>query len=198
VVVVLHASAADLPVNWVPKLGGWVNDTANVLSTVDRERLSEMLNDYHTETHHQIAVLIIDTLGGEAMEVFSLRTANVWRLGSKGIDDGIVVTVAMKERRTRIELGTGVARFISDADAKAIIDTDMVPAFAKGDIYGGLEKGLKTLMEEGRRFVVPDPKIGAMRRVVPDSANMNAPFCLSSAIVCESLVNWNSQLARAH
>jgi uncharacterized membrane protein YgcG len=45
-------------------------------------------------------------------------------------------------------------RFISDADAKAIIDTEITPAFTKGDFSGGLERGLKRLMEEGRRFVV--------------------------------------------
>jgi uncharacterized protein len=153
-VAVGAVGAANLEGGWVPKLTGGVNDTANVLSGVDRDRISEILRNYERETHHQIVVLTIATLGGETIEAFSLRTANAWGLGIKGVDDGILVTLAMKERRVRVELGKGMERFISDADAKAIIDTEMTPAFAKGDYSGGLERGLKRLMEDGRRFVV--------------------------------------------
>jgi hypothetical protein len=86
-------------------------------------------------------------------ESFCLRTFNKWGLGRKGIDDGILICMAMKERRVRIELGFGMERYISNADAKAIIDKDMTPSFAKGDFAGGLELGLKRLMVgRGRRF----------------------------------------------
>jgi hypothetical protein len=86
-------------------------------------------------------------------ESFCLRTFNKWGLGRKGIDDGILICMAMKERRVRIELGFGMERYISNADAKAIIDKHMTPSFAKGDFAGGLELGLKRLMVgRGRRF----------------------------------------------
>jgi len=140
--------------NWVPKLTGRVNDSANILSKSDRERLSDILRKYEQETHHQIAVLTIATLGDEPIETFSLRTFNAWGLGFKGLDNGILVTLAMKERRVRIELGKGMQRFISDADAKLIIDKEMTPAFSKGNFLTGLEHGLERLMDEGRRFVV--------------------------------------------
>jgi uncharacterized protein len=152
----ISAWAADSSeLNRVPKLSGWVNDTAKVLTEADRERLAEMLSDYHKETHHQIVVLTIASLGDEKIEAFSLRTAAAWGLGYKNIDNGILVTLSMRERKIRIELGKGMERYISNADAKGIIDTDMTPAFSKGDIYGGLHKGLLQLMDEGRRFVVP-------------------------------------------
>jgi len=147
--------------DWVPKLSGWVNDTAGVLTVAEQERIAGTLEKYQRETHHQIAVLTIPSLGEERIEVFSLRTANAWGLGNKGFDDGILVILAMRERRARIELGKGMQRFISDADAKKIMDTDMTPLFSKGDISGGLERSLERLMEEGRRFVVeiePAPK----------------------------------------
>jgi uncharacterized protein len=147
--------------DWVPKLSGWVNDTAGVLAVAERERIAGTLEKYHQETHHQFVVLIIPSLGEEKIETFSLRTANVWGLGNKGFDDGILITLAMKERRARIELGKGMERFISDADAKQILETEMTPLFAKKDFAGGLERGLERLMDEGRRFVVeigPAPK----------------------------------------
>ena len=116
---------------------------------------------YQRETHHQVAVLTIPGLDGETIEAFSLRTANAWGLGNKGFDDGILVTLAMRERRVRSELGKGMQRFISDADAKQIVDAEMTPLFLKGDISGGLERGLERLMDDGRHFVV---EIGAPAR----------------------------------
>lgn len=146
------AAAIDSRIIPVPVLNGRVNDTADVLSMADQERLSNLLIEYETETKHQIAVLIVPTVADEAIESFCLRTAKAWRLGRKGVDDGIVVCLAMKERRVRIELGIGMNRYISNAEAKEIIDMEMTPLFAKGDIASGLERGLKRLMEEGRRF----------------------------------------------
>jgi uncharacterized protein len=140
----------------VPTLKGRVNDTADVLSTEDRERITNLLAGYEKETKHQYAVLIVPTLGGESIESFCLQTLNTWRLGRRGINDGILVCMAMRERQVRVELGYGMERFISNAEAKEIIDTDMTPWFAKGDYAGGLQRGLVRLMDEGRRFVARD------------------------------------------
>jgi uncharacterized membrane protein YgcG len=80
--VAISAWAADSSEpNQVPKLGGWVTDTAKVLTETDRERLTKLLSDYHKETHHQIVVLIIGSLRDEKIEPFSLRTAPAWGLG---------------------------------------------------------------------------------------------------------------------
>ena len=138
----------------VPRLEGRVTDVARVLSEADRERLNSLLARYERETSHQIGVLLIPSLSEETIESFSLRVANSWKLGQKGLDNGILVTMAMKERAIRIELGVGMERFISNATAQSIINSSMVPAFRKGDYAGGLHAGLERLMSEGRRFVV--------------------------------------------
>jgi uncharacterized protein len=145
------AAAIDAGMIPVPALNGRVNDTANMLSIEDQERLVKLLRNYEKETKHQIAALIVPTLGDEAIESFCLRTFNKWGLGRKGIDDGILVCMAMKERWVRVELGIGIGmeRYISNAEAKEIIDAEMTPLFSKGDIGGGLERGLKRLMEAG-------------------------------------------------
>jgi uncharacterized protein len=140
----------------VPALKDRVNDTAGVLTAAERERLSGLLGQYERETYHQLAVLTIPTLSGEPLEAYSLRVANTWGLGIKGFDNGILVLLAMKERKVRIELGKGMERYISDAQTKAIIDDSMVPAFKKGDFAGGLQNGLQRLMAEARKYVV-DP-----------------------------------------
>jgi uncharacterized membrane protein YgcG len=153
------AAAIDSRMIPVPVLSGRVSDAADVLSIEDHERLSKLLRNYEQETKHQIAVLIVPTLAGEAIESFCLRVAKVWRLGRKGIDDGIVVCMAMTERRVRIELGIGINRYISNAEAKEIIDSEMTPLFSKGDFAGGLERGLKRLMEEGRRLIALNTRL---------------------------------------
>jgi len=148
--VLLAAAACDR----TPHLEGHVTDLANVFSVRERERLTEMLSAYEEETSHQLAVLAVPRLSGESIESFSLRVANSAALGRKGVNNGILVILAMEERRVRIELGLGFERYIPDSKAKDIIGTGMVPAFREGDYAGGIERGLQQLMVEGRRFVV--------------------------------------------
>lgn len=143
----------------VPPLEGRVNDLAGVFSQSDLKSLTKLLKDYESETHHQIAVLTISTLNGEQIESFSLRVANTWHVGLKGWDDGIVVTLAMREREIRIELGKGMQHYISDAAARGIIERDMIPAFRRGDFAGGVRAGLMALMEKARKYrIVRPPK----------------------------------------
>ena len=144
--------AADI--KWTPRLEGRVTDGANVLSVADRDRLSKVLARYEQESHHQIAVLIIPTLSEESIESFSLRVAKAWGLGQKNLDNGILVTLAIKERKVRIEIGLGMAKYISDATAQSIIANHMVPAFRNGEYAIGLQAGLEQLMKEGRQFVI--------------------------------------------
>jgi len=113
-----------------------------------------MLEGYEQETSHQLAVLVITTLSEESIDSFSLRVANVWGLGQKGLNNGILVTLAIKERRVRIALGFGMEKYITNAMAQSIINNAMVPAFRKGDYLGGLQAGLELLMKQGRQFVV--------------------------------------------
>ena len=144
--------AADY--QWTPRLEGRVTDKANVLSISDRDRLTKMLERYEQETSHQLAVLVITTLSEESIESFSLRVANAWGLGQKSLNNGILVTLAIKERRVRIGLGLGMEKYITNATAQSIISNAMVPTFRKGDYSGGLQAGLELLMKQGRQFVV--------------------------------------------
>jgi uncharacterized protein len=139
---------------WVPPFEGHISDSAKVLLPADRVRLTNMLIRYEHETTHQIAVLIVPTLSGESIDAFSLRVANAWELGQKGLNNGILVALAIEEREVRIEVGLGMQRYITDSIAESIISSVMVPAFREGDYAGGLQSGLERLMKEGRRFIV--------------------------------------------
>ncbi|MBU4010616.1 MAG: TPM domain-containing protein, partial [Proteobacteria bacterium] len=87
---------------------------------------------------------------------FSLRVAKANGIGYKGYDNGILITLAVKEKKVRIELGKGMEPYISNSTAKMIIVTKMTPYFAKDDFATGLENGLNQLMEKAREFVIKD------------------------------------------
>ena len=147
---VVHPAESEL----IPRLEGRVTDIANILSAADRERLVGILARYEEETFHQLAILTVPTLSGESIESFSMRVANSWGLGQKGLDNGVLIVLAIKERQVRIELGLGMQKFVSNATAQSIINTAMVPCFRRADYAGGLESGLDQLMREARTFVV--------------------------------------------
>ena len=143
----------------VPLLEGRIVDKANMLSGAERERLAALLASYERETTHQIAVLTVPGLSGETIESFSLRVASSWQLGHRGFDNGILVALAMKERRIRIELGSGMESYVSNAKAQSIIDTVMVPAFRKGDFAGGLQLALRSEASRSCRMSTPATEI---------------------------------------
>jgi len=136
----------------VPKPDGRVTDLANLLSPKEKRDLDRRLADYERRTTHQLAVLTVASLHGEGIDEFSMRVAKAWALGQKGVDNGVLVTVAPAERRVRIELGQGMSRFITDAETKEIIETSMIPAFRRGRYAEGLNVGIDRIMELGLRY----------------------------------------------
>lgn len=138
----------------VPERAGRVTDKANVLKADDRARIEKALEQYERETFHPIALLTIPTLAGEPIESYSRRVASAWKLGQKGLDNGILLTVAMKEKIVRIELGQGMQKYISNDEAEEVIENHIIPSFDRGDYVRGIQAGIIELMRLGRRFVV--------------------------------------------
>ncbi|HEY2684104.1 MAG TPA: TPM domain-containing protein [Steroidobacteraceae bacterium] len=90
-----------------PKFTARVNDYAQVLQPDVKKQLESSLARYEKETTHQIVILTVPSLKGEPIEAYSLRVLNAWGLGRRGIDNGVLVTLAPSDRRARIELGVG-------------------------------------------------------------------------------------------
>ena len=131
-----------------------VIDEAEIFSLADKIRLNEMIAKYERETTHQFGVMTIKSLSGENIAAFSLRQAKSSRLGRKGINNGLLIIIAPNERVMRIELGTGIEKYISNSRAKEIIDFQMAPSFRHGEFSKGTELALIELMKDGRAFVI--------------------------------------------
>src|ERR1044072_365638 len=126
----------------VPQLTGRVVDQTGTLSSGDIAQLTQTLADLQTRRGSEIAVLIVPTTDGEAIEQFSLRVAEAWKIGRKKVDDGALLVVAKNDRRLRIEVGYGLEGALTDVTTKRIIDEDITPKFKGGDFAGGISAGV--------------------------------------------------------
>jgi uncharacterized protein len=143
----------------VPPLSGRVVDQTGTLSLGDIASLTQTLKDLETRKASQIAVLIVPTTEGEAIEQFSLRVAEAWKIGRKKVDDGALLVIAKNDRRLRIEVGYGLEGALTDVTTKRIIDEDITPKFKTGDFAGGVSAGVERMIRvaEGEKLPEPEP-----------------------------------------
>lgn len=141
----------------VPPLTGHVVDTTGTLEAGALLGLDDKLAAFEARKGSQIAVLLVRTTSPEALEQYSLRVAEEWRIGRGGVDDGIVLVVALDDRRMRFEVGYGLEGAVPDALARRIIAETIAPRFYEGDFAGGLEAGLDALLGviDGEALPVP-------------------------------------------
>lgn len=124
---------------------GRVSDYANLLAPADRQRLETYLADRETATGTQMAIAIFPSLEGESLEDFSIRLAQQWRIGQKGLDNGVILVVFVSERRLRFEMGYGLEPVIPDAVASGIIRDVIAPRFREGRYAAGLEDAARAV-----------------------------------------------------
>lgn len=141
------AAQALLP---VPPLGGRVVDLTGTLVATQRQALEAELEALERRKGAQLAILIVATTQPEAIEQFSLRVVEDWKLGrgevdGRRVDDGVLLLVAKDDRRVRIEVGYGLEGAIPDAYARRIIAETIAPRFRQGDFAGGLQAAVADL-----------------------------------------------------
>ncbi len=129
----------------VPYLSERVVDLAELLSGPTEQDLNSRLEVLEDDTGSQIAVLTIPTLEDEALEDFSLRVAETWKLGRGAFDDGALLLIVREERKMRLEVGYGLEPIVPDAIANRILDTVIRPRFREGDFDGGVTAAVDTL-----------------------------------------------------
>ncbi|HET8759424.1 MAG TPA: YgcG family protein [Nitrospiria bacterium] len=146
----LVLSAALVGLAWaeqpIPPFTAFITDLTNTLSPGQRTTLEQDLSAFSQRKGSQIAVLLVPTTEPEAIEQYALRAAESWKLGRKGVDDGVLFLVAKDDRAMRIEVGYGLEGVIPDAVAKRIISEIVVPYFKQGDFYGGVDAGVERLI----------------------------------------------------
>jgi uncharacterized protein len=164
----------------VPPLVGRVNDGANVLSAQMRSQLEAQLESYERSTGHQLAVLTIPSLEGEPIEDYTIRVVESWQLGKKGKDDGVLLFVAVGDRKIRIEVGYGLEGDLPDALVGRIIREVMAPAFRQGDLGFGITRAVSAISSAtgGQGESLPPP-----RRTRSHDGGGLSPYLLLALVV---------------
>jgi len=156
------AFAADPPADPipVPKLTGHVVDLTGTLTSPERERIDAKLRDFEQSRGSQVAVLLVPSIGPEAIEDFATRVTDAWRLGRKGVDDGVLFVIAKQERKMRIQTGRGVQGTLTDILSKRIVADIVAPRFRTGDFAAGVNDGVDAIMKaiEGEDLPLPAKK----------------------------------------
>lgn len=134
----------------VPKLKGYVNDYAGMISPSAKAKLEGELKAFEQADSTQIVILTIPSLEGEVIEDFGIRVAESWKIGQKGKDNGIIFIAAKQERKMRIEVGRGLEGRLTDLMAGRIIDLVVKPSFKRGDFDGGFIAGVSSLIDATR------------------------------------------------
>jgi uncharacterized protein len=137
------AASAALPVPPAPTRR--VNDYAGALSAADRDRLERKLIERERGSTNQVAVAIFRSLEGESLEDFSIRLAQSWRVGQKGLDNGVIFLIFLDDRRMRLEVGYGLEGTLTDAVSSSILRTAVAPRFREGGVADGIAAGLDAI-----------------------------------------------------
>ena len=134
----------------IPALGTRrVVDEAGVLTQSEIDSLTAQIDAYEAASKGQMAVFIIRSLHGDAIEDFSLAVAEKWQIGWRGEDNGVLLLLAMDEHESRLEIGYGLEGVINDARAGDIL-RDMAPYMRKAQF----EKAISFVIASVAAFVL--------------------------------------------
>jgi uncharacterized protein len=148
-------SAADVD---IPPLKARVTDLTATLSDEQRNALEGKLAAFEEKKGSQLAVLLVPSTQPETIEQYSIRVVEQWKLGRKGVDDGVLLLIAKNDRKLRIEVGRGLEGALPDATAKRIIDEYLVPPFKQGDFNGGVNAAVDRIIKVIDGEPLPPPQ----------------------------------------
>ncbi|WP_159516318.1 TPM domain-containing protein [Acinetobacter sp. 18QD2AZ41W] len=141
----------------LPSLNEPVIDQTNLLSPAEKQAINQRILNLHNAGKGQIGVVIIPTTGQEDIFDYSMRVADAWQLGSAKRDNGLLMTIAINDRRIQILTGYGLEGVLPDIVAGRIINDKITPYFKQAQYAQGIDSGLAEI----ERILNLDPEIAA-------------------------------------
>ena len=146
IMLVFSPLTANAAVGQFPKPVGFVNDFANVIPPAQAQSMEQYLRALNQRTGAQVAVVTVKNIKGyTGPEEYAVDLFSAWKIGEKGKDNGLLVLLAMKEKKVKIEVGYGLEGAITDGDCGIIIRQVMAPYFRAGRFGDGLMAGVQAL-----------------------------------------------------
>ncbi len=160
----------------VPQAYGWVNDFAGVISDEYRSKISDLIRELEEKTSAEIAVVSIESIAPYDEKGYARLLFDNWKPGKKGKDNGVLLLLAVRERRWRIETGYGVEGILPDGLCGEIGRNYIAPYFKQGKygegFYYGVAAIAKVIAQDAKR------EIGGLEKVKLKKRNQEAPFFL--------------------
>jgi len=141
----------------IPALTAHVVDQTGTLDAIQLKGLEDKLMAFEQSKGAQIAILMVATTQPEDIASYANRVGNEWKIGRKGVGDGVLLVVAKDDRKVRIEVAKTLEGAIPDLAAKHVIDEAITPSFRQGDFAGGLRAGADQLMARISGEALPEP-----------------------------------------
>jgi uncharacterized protein len=160
------ARAGEVPIP--PSPSQWVTDTAGFLQAQTVSTLDARLSAYEDTTGHQLLVYVAPTTGTTPTEDWTVRAFARWKVGRKGMDDGLVLFVFPSDRKVRIEVGYGLEQTVPDAIAARIIRDTITPKLRAGDPDGAVAAGVDAILATIGGEATSAPA-ATLPRTVPDT-----------------------------
>jgi uncharacterized protein len=150
------AHAQDFP----KKSSRLVNDYTNTLSGTEQQTLEQKLIAYDDSTSTQVAIVVVQDLGGYEVQDYAVRLAESWGIGQKGTNNGVLILASIGDRKITIQAGYGMEGVLPDAICKRIIEQEIKPAFKQGNFYQGFDDAINAiaLAAKGEYKAVPRKK----------------------------------------
>lgn len=171
----------------VPKLEARVTDLTGTLTAGEQSELEQQLASFEARKGTQIAVLVVATTQPEAIEQYSIRVVDAWKLGRAKPDDGVLVLLAKDDHASRIEVGYGLEGALTDALSSRILNETMIPLFRQGQYYQGLSAGVAQIIKVVDGEPLPPPDTDWKKGAVGDLGHL-LPVLFFAFMVASSML----------
>ncbi|MFZ4404959.1 MAG: TPM domain-containing protein [Pseudobdellovibrionaceae bacterium] len=126
----------------VPALTGPIVDQVGIFSATEKNQLGQLLQQFNQSGQAQVQILVVDSLQGEPIEMASIKVTDQWKLGDAKKDNGVLLLVALGDRKLRIEVGQGLEGELTDLKSSRIIRDVMVPLLKSGKSSKAVAAGI--------------------------------------------------------
>jgi uncharacterized protein len=140
----------------IPELKSRVNDYADMFSEETEKAIEAKITEIEKTDSTQIVVLSVNSLEGYPIEEFSIKTAEKWKIGQKGKDNGVILIFSKIDRKMRIEVGYGLEDKLTDLTSGRIIDNEITPMFKAGKYDESLSRGIDSIISAVKGTYIAD------------------------------------------
>jgi len=150
----LPAGAFEIPA----KPAARVNDYARALDDAGKAAIEGRLAEFESQTSNQVVVALVPSLDGQPIEDLAVRVVETWGLGQKDKNNGVLLLIAIQDRRARIEVGYGLEDRLTDALSRRILEDRLFPAFRAGNYAAGVLATCDGIIQATRGAYVAAPR----------------------------------------